>query len=89
MKGGATHFDTKKGKTKQIKGLGHPITRDIAGTFLNLIIKNPYPLPRKYSFISREANNSMIINKSPLSHNFNMLSFDPNPITIGYLVTKL
>ena len=26
---------------------------------------------------------------APLSHNFNMLHFDPNPITIGYLVTEL
>ena len=24
-----------------------------------------------------------------LSHHFNMLSFDPNPIQIGYLVTEL
>ena len=26
---------------------------------------------------------------TPLSHNFKMLHFDANPITIGYLVTKL
>ena len=26
---------------------------------------------------------------APLSHNFNMLHFDPNPVTIGYLVTEL
>ena len=26
---------------------------------------------------------------APLSQNFNMLHFDPNPITIGYLVTEL
>ena len=26
---------------------------------------------------------------APLSHNFNMLHLDPNPITIGYLVTEL
>ena len=26
---------------------------------------------------------------APLSHNFSMLHFDPNPITIGYLVTEL
>ena len=26
---------------------------------------------------------------APLSHNFNMLHFDPNPIIIGYLVTEL
>ena len=26
---------------------------------------------------------------APLSHNCNMLHFDPNPITIGYLVTEL
>ena len=26
---------------------------------------------------------------APLSHNFNMLHFDPNHITIGFLVTEL
>ena len=26
---------------------------------------------------------------APLSHNFNMLHFDPNLVTIGYLVTEL
>ena len=26
---------------------------------------------------------------APFSHNFDMLHFDPNPITIGYLVTEL
>ena len=26
---------------------------------------------------------------APLSHNVNMLHFDPTPITIGYLVTEL
>ena len=26
---------------------------------------------------------------TPLSHNFKMLHFDANPITIGYLVTEL
>ena len=26
---------------------------------------------------------------APLSHNFNVLHFDLNPITIGYLVTEL
>ena len=26
---------------------------------------------------------------TPLSHNFNMLHFDANPITIGYLVAEL
>ena len=26
---------------------------------------------------------------APLSHNFNMLHFDPNPIPIGYLVAEL
>ena len=26
---------------------------------------------------------------TPLSHNFKMLYFDANPITIGYLVTEL
>ena len=26
---------------------------------------------------------------TPLSYNLNMLHFEPNPITIGYLVTEL
>ena len=46
-----------------------------------------------YTFVQRTFVTSLVENfnsyfLAPISHNFNMLYFDPNPVTIGYLVTE-